>query len=68
MGEHYYQHILNVLEKENRWLAFDELFNRIQPDCDWTAFAMQLEHLVEQGKVQYILPYGADTGSYRIRE
>lgn len=59
--------ILCVLEAENRWLTFDELFSRVHPDCAWTVFAAHLERLVEQGTVVYILPYGADVGSYKIK-
>ncbi len=60
--------ILYVLEAENRWLTFDELFSRVRPGCAWTVFAAHLERLVEQGKVVYTLPYGADVGSYKIKE
>ena len=59
-------HILKVLEKESRCLTFDELYHKTQPDCDWISFAGVLEDLVEQGKVQYTLPYGADVGCYSI--
>ena len=58
--------ILKVLTEEPRWLTFDELYRKAQPDCDWISFAEVLEGLVEQGKLQYILPYGADTGYYGI--
>ena len=54
--------ILKVLEKEPRCLTFDELYHKARPDCDWVSFAGILERLVEQGKVQYTLPYGADVG------
>ena len=64
----YMKHILDVLKKENRWLTFDELHSKVDSDCDWTDFAMQLEQLVEQGEVQYILPYGADVGYYGINK
>lgn len=63
-----HRHILRVLEKENRWLPFDELYRKVQADCDWVAFALELEQLVEQGHVQYDLPCGADTGYYRISQ
>lgn len=56
--------ILAVLERENRWMSFDELFSRVQPDCGWVVFALQLERMVQCGEVQYILPHGADTGCY----
>ena len=52
--------ILSALKKESRWLTFDELYSKAQCDCDWTDFARQMEQLVEQGEVQYILPCGAD--------
>ena len=65
IGENH-RHILRVLEKENRRLTFDELYSKVPCDCDWTAFALQLEQLVEQGEVQYILPCGADVGYYGI--
>ena len=58
--------ILKVLIEESRWLTFDELYSKAQPDCDWISFAGVLEDLVEQGKVQYTLPYGADVGYYSI--
>ena len=58
--------ILKVLEKEPRCLTFDELYRKVQPDCDWVLFAGVLERLVEQRKVQYTLPYGADVGCYSI--
>lgn len=58
--------ILDVLTKEGRRLTFDELYNKVHPDCDWIKFAGVLEGLVEQGKVQYTLPYGADVGCYGI--
>ena len=60
------RHILRVLKKESCWLIFDELYSKAQCDCDWTDFALQLERLVDQGEVQYILPYGADIGYYGI--
>jgi len=60
--------IVKVLEEENRWLTFDELFTRVQPDCDWIAFAAQLEQLVAQGEIQYTLPSGADVGCYGHKE
>ena len=58
--------VLRVLEAENRWLTFDELYSRVQCDCDWTDFALQLEQLVEQGEVQYSPSCGADIGYYGI--
>ena len=58
--------ILKILGKESRCLTFDELYRKVQPDCDWVSFAGVLEGLVEQGKVQYTLPYGADVGYYSI--
>lgn len=61
------KHILEVLEKENRWLTFDELYSKVQSDCDWTDFALQLEQLVEQGYIQYALFRGMDVGCYRIK-
>lgn len=61
------ERILRVLTEESRWLTFDELYRKAQPDCDWTSFAGVLEGLVEQGKVQYTLPYGADVGYYSIK-
>ena len=51
--------ILSVLEAEDHWLTFDELFSRVHHDCAWTDFAAHLERLVEQEKVLYVLPYGA---------
>ena len=60
--------ILDVLAAEHRWLTFDELYSKAQWDSDWTDFALQLEQLVEQGEIQYILPYGADVGYYGIGE
>lgn len=61
-----HENILKVLEGEFRWLTFDELYSKAQPDCDWTVFAAVLEELVEQGLVQYMLPRGANTGYYCI--
>ena len=58
--------VLRVLDAENRWLTFDELYSMAQCNCDWTDFALQLEQLVEQGEVQYVLPCGADIGYYGI--
>ena len=58
------ERILRVLTEESRYLTFDELDRKAQPGCDWTSFADILEGLVEQGKVQYTLPYGADVGYY----
>ena len=58
--------ILSVLEAEDHWLTFDELLSRVHYDCAWTEFAAHLERLVEQGKVLYVLPYGADVGYYSI--
>ncbi len=58
------KHILKVLEDESCWLTFDELYGKVQTGCDWISFAETLEHLVEYGKVQYILPYGAEVGYY----
>ena len=59
--------ILDVLAAEHRWLTFDELYSKAQCDSDWTDFALQLEQLVEQGKVQYALLRGMDSGCYRIK-
>jgi len=58
--------ILKVLQTEYRWLTFDELYSKVRPDCDWTSFAGVLEELVKQGQVEYTLPYGAETGYYKI--
>ena len=60
------ERILKVLTEESRCLTFDELYHRAQPECDWISFAEVLEGLVEQGEVQYTLPYGADVGYYCI--
>ena len=60
------ERILKVLSEGSRSLPFDELYRKAQPECDWISFAEVLEGLVEQGKVQYTLPYGADTGYYEI--
>ena len=60
--------ILSVLKKESRWLTFDELYSKVQGNCDWTDFALQLEQLVEQGEVQYSPSCGADIGYYGISE
>ena len=60
--------ILNVLATEHRWLTFDELYSKAQCDSDWTDFALQLEQLVAQGKVQYALLQGMDSGCYRIKK
>ena len=59
-----HEHILSILDKENRWLTFDELYQKAQSDFDWTVFARVLERLVAQGRVQYVLPCGADVGYY----
>lgn len=67
MGSFDYDRILRVLEMEERWLTFDELFDKVCPSCAWTVFAVHLERLVEKGKVQYILPYGADVGRYKAK-
>ena len=61
------ERILKILAEESRCLTFDELYRKTQPDCDWISFAGVLEGLVEQGKVQYTLPYGADVGYYSIK-
>ncbi|MDE7246668.1 MAG: hypothetical protein K2N43_02140 [Lachnospiraceae bacterium] len=60
--------ILRVLKDEKRWLSFDELYTKIQTSYDWIAVSSHLEYLVETGKVQYVLPYGADVGCYAIRD
>ena len=64
--------IIQILEEESHCLTFNELYRKSQfdcdCDCDWISFAEVLEGLVEQGKVQYTLPYGADVGCYRITE
>ena len=60
------ERILKILAEESRYLTFDELYRKVQPDCDWVSFAGVLEGLVEQGKVQYTVPYGADVGCYSI--
>ena len=62
------ERILKVLAEESCYLTFDELYRKAQPDCDWTSFADVLEGLVEQGKIRFTLPYGADTGCYGIAE
>ena len=61
------ERILRILAEEPCWLTFDELYRTAQPDRDWVSFAGVLEGLVEQGKVQYTLPYGADVGYYSIK-
>lgn len=61
------KYILRVLETENRWMTFDELYCNAQSGCDWTGFALQLEYLVKQGIVEYKLPCGMDVGYYRIK-
>lgn len=58
--------ILSTLKIESRWMTFDELYSKVQCDCDWTDFALQLEQLVEQSEVQYSLSCGADIGYYGI--
>ena len=58
------ERILKVLTGESHCLTFDELYRKAQPECDWVSFAGVLECLVEQGKVQYTLPYGANVGYY----
>lgn len=62
------ERILNILTNESRWLTFDELHCKAQPDCDWVEFAGVLERLIAYGKVQYVLPCGADVGYYGIVE
>lgn len=62
-----HRRILRVLEKENLWLTFDELYSKVQCDCDWDDFALQLELLVEQGYIQYALFRGMDVGCYQIK-
>ena len=61
------RYILRVLETENRWMTFDELYCNAQSGCDWTDFALQLEYLVKKGIVEYKLPCGMDVGYYRIK-
>lgn len=58
--------ILTVLEKENRWLTFDALYDKAQVDCDWITFASHLERLVKRGRVRQMLPYGSDTSCYKL--
>ena len=60
------ERILKILAQESRCLTFDELSRKAQPGCEWVSYAGVLEGLVEQGKVQYTLPYGADVGCYSI--
>jgi len=60
--------IVKALEKENRWFTFDELLEKMNPDCDWVAFAAQLEQLVAQGEIQYTLLSGTDVGCYGHKE
>lgn len=60
------KHILIVLERASDWLTFDELYNNVQPDCDWIQFALRLEALVDQGFVQYI--FVGDDGYYGINK
>lgn len=60
--------ILDVLETENSWLTFDELYNNVQLDCDWIQFALHLEALVDQGFVQYIFVSGIDVSYYGINK
>lgn len=62
------EHILRVLMHEVRWLTFDELYCKAQPDCNWIKFAEVLEILVAHGEVRYFLPCGADAGYYGIAE
>ena len=62
-----YKDILKVLEREHLWHTFDELYYLVQCDCSWTNFALQLEHLVEQGDMEYTLSRGMDVGCYRIK-
>lgn len=58
------ERILQILAEESRCLSFDELYRKAQLVCDWVLFAGILEDLVEQKKVRYTLPYGADVGYY----
>lgn len=60
-------HILEVLYAESHSLTFDELYRKAKTSCDWILFAAELEQLVEQGRVQYILPCGADAGCYKAK-
>lgn len=60
--------IIDVLEKENRWLTFDELYEKVQPDNDWVNFAAQVEQLVLRHCIQYVLTNGADVGYYGGRK
>ena len=62
------ERILKILKKESRCLTFDELYSKVQIGRDWISFAGVLEGLVEQGKVLYTLPYGADVGYYEVVE
>lgn len=62
------KHILIVLERASDWLTFDELYNNVQPDCDWIQFALRLEALVDQGFVQYIFVGGIDVSYYGINK
>ena len=61
------ERILKILAEESHCLTFDELYRKAQPGCDWVSYAGVLEGLVEQGEVQYTLPYGADVGYYSIK-
>lgn len=63
-----HKRILKILELEQRWMTFDELFNAVRPGCEWTEFASYLEDLVSGGRVLYALPSGADVGVYRINQ
>lgn len=57
-----------LLDSVSRWQTFDELYSKVQCDCDWTDFVLQLERLVDRGHVEYALSPGMDVGCYRIKE
>lgn len=63
----YQKRILEILQSGSDWLSFDDLYRKADTDCDWVLFAEQLSQLVEDGRVKYTLPRGADVGYYGIQ-
>lgn len=56
--------ILQVLKEENRWLTFDELYDKMHVEYDYFVFLDHLNKLVKQGKIQYIPAQGMDRAYY----
>lgn len=58
-----HKEIISILEEADRWLTFEELYDKSTGEHDFFVFQSHLDRLVAQGKIQYI-PYGGMEPAY----